>query len=207
MSGLLVFFPHNTVMIARLRGTFHRLDHGEANVDVRGVGYAVSVPTDAESALEEGKECDLWIATYVREDRLELYGFTEKGSRRLFELLIAQSGIGPKMALELCAVPRDLLVQAVERSDAGILTSVKGVGKKKAEKLILELKGTMERHPEIFRSAGADGTSDGPTHDQDALDALVALGYETSVVLQALRKLPPDLGSTEERVTEVLRSL
>ena len=193
-------------MIARLRGSIERLSPGEAIVDAGGVGYAVSLPIDVWETLPENAEQTLWIYTYVREDRFDLYGFHDIPSRTLFVQLIGQSGIGPKTALELCAVPRALLLQAIDQQDAGILTNVKGVGKKTAEKLLVELKSVCEKHPEIFQQA--DGTSIATESvDQDAISALSSLGYDTPTILQVLKDLPADLGTTEERVTAALRSL
>ena len=194
-------------MIARLRGTIERLDPGNAIVDVSGVGYRVVLPITDWDVLLDATEHHLYISTYVREDRLELYGFLEPGSCTLFELLIAQSGIGPRMGLELCAVPRDLLGHAADQSDHKLLMTVKGVGKKMAEKLLVELRTMIEKQPTIF-GASTDGDSGAtPTIDQDAIAALSSLGYETSTILQVLKELPEDLASTEERVTAALRSL
>ena len=193
-------------MIARLRGTIQRLSTGNAIVDVRGVGYMVSTPINTWENITDGDDCTLWISTYVREDRLELYGFVDQGSCTLFELLIAQSGIGPKMGLELCAVPRDLLLQAVDKNDPGLLSTVKGIGKKKAEKLLVELRTVVEKQPIIF-GTNTGKTASSKQYDEDAISALTCLGYDTPTILQVLRELPKDLGTTEERVTEALRSL
>ena len=194
-------------MIARLQGTANRLKTGEALIDVKGVGYLVSLPIDAWEKLKDGTECTLWISTYVREDRLDLYGFLDQGSRSLFELLISQSGIGPKMGLELCAVPRELLLQATQQNDPKLLSTVKGIGSKKAEKILVELKNMIEKEPEIFGHFTKRTGVKEETFDQDAIDALTTLGYDTSTILQALKKLPADLGTTEERVAEALRTL
>lgn len=193
-------------MIARLKGIIDRSAPGEAVIDVEGVGYAVSLPMDVWDTLPNGSKCTLWIATYVREDRFDLFGFMDKPSRTLFTVLLSQSGIGPKTALEMCAVPRELLLQAINQQDAGILTTVKGIGKKTAEKLLVELKSVVEKHPEIFDRV--DGkTANTNAYDQDAVSALNSLGYDTPSILQILKDLPEDLTTTEERVTAALRSL
>jgi Holliday junction DNA helicase RuvA len=191
-------------MIDHLRGTIARQHPGEVTVDVHGVGYRVFVPLDVWEKAEEGAEQTLWTSTYVREDRLDLFGFLDHAGRALFEELLAISGIGPKMALELCSVPRGLLAQAVHEEDAGILTSIKGIGKKTAEKLLLELKNLAEKHPEILRSATGETRG---RMDPDAVAALEALGYDSSTIMHALKALPKDLGTTEERVAAALRSL
>ncbi len=189
-------------MIAHLRGAVHKMDLGEATVDVAGVGYKVNVPLDVWEGLEEGQNRMLWISTYVREDRFELYGFADAAGLRMFEEFLKLPGIGPKTALELCAVPRSLFAQAIAEDDHRLLTSVKGIGKKTAEKLLVELKSLDEKRPGMFASAGAKGS-----FDQDAISALTALGYDQQTVMHALKELPPALTSTEERVAAALRSL
>ncbi len=193
-------------MIAHLRGTVHKLGVGEVTVDVRGVGYRVAVPIDAWERLEEGQPSMLWICSYIREDRFDLYGFPDRSGQLLFEELIKLQGIGPKMGLELCAVPRNLLLQAAQDADPALLTKIKGVGKKTAEKLVIELKSLLEKHPGIL-GTGAGGVSTRHEYDQDAVAALAVLGYDSPTIQQVLRDLPPTLRSTEERVAAALRSL
>jgi holliday junction DNA helicase RuvA len=192
-------------MISSLRGTIHRGPPGEVTVDVAGVGYRVFVPLDAWERLDEGSKRMLWICTYVREDRLDLFGFPEASGRRFFEALIAMAGVGPRLGLELCAVPKDLLLQAVRDDDATVLTRIKGIGRKTAEKLLLELKSFAEKHPDLFRTSSA--TPAAHQYDQDAVEALRNLGYDTPTVLSALKDLPRELKTTEERVAAALRAL
>ena len=194
-------------MIARLEGTMHRLQSSDdAIVDVQGVGYAVCLAPNAWESLKDGEKATIWISTYVREDRLELYGFIDNNTKTLFELLIAQAGIGPKMGLELCAVPRHLLCEAVQNDNHQLLNTVKGIGKKKAEKLIVELRSVLEKHPEIF-GTGTTTASATTQYDEDVMSALTSLGYDTSTILNVLKDLPEDLATTEDRVTAALRAL
>ena len=193
-------------MLSSLRGIVHKGTIGEVTVDVQGVGYRVSVPLDLWETLQEGDQRLLWVSTYVREDRLDLYGFPEAQGRTFFEKLIGMQGIGPKLGLELCAVPKDLLTQAIRDEDASTLQSIKGIGRKTAEKLLLELKSLAEKQPDLFRSLKR-GSDMGHQYDQDAVEALKTLGYDTSTVLNALKKLPKNLKTTEERVKEALRAL
>ncbi len=190
-------------MIAHLRGAVHRMDLGEVTVDVAGVGYKVSVPIDVWEKLEEGTQRMLWISSYVREDRFDLYGFLDAAGRTMFEEFLKLPGVGPRTALELCAVPRSLFAQAIQTDDHRLLTSIKGIGKKTAEKLLVELKSLDEKRPGMF--AESDGKRS--PFDQDAISALTALGYDQQTVLHALKELPPALVSTEERVAAALRSL
>ncbi len=192
-------------MIAHLRGSIHRLDPGEVSVDVQGVGYRVTVPLDAWDALAEGAIRMLWISTYIREDRLDLFGFPDRAGRTLFEELIKKQGIGPRLALELCAVPRSMLITAIQTQDESLLTSIKGIGKKTAEKLLIELRSMIENHPGIFGEDGPDLPAAG--YDQDAAAALASLGYDTPTILQTLKGLPGELKTTEERVAAALRNM
>lgn len=193
------------MMIAHLRGTVHKMDPGEVTVDVAGVGYRVTVPLDVWDELKEAEPRMLWISTYVREDRFDLYGFADRDGQILFEELIKCTGIGPKLGLELCAVPRGLLKQAMDETNVSLLTSIKGVGKKTAEKLLVELRSLAERKPQIFLVKGTEAARG--QFDQDAIAALTALGYDSATAIHALKDLPSTVKTTEERVAAALRSL
>lgn len=192
-------------MIAHLHGNVTRHRPGEVTVDVHGVGYRVQVPLDVWEQLEEGAETTLWISTFVREDRFDLFGFLATHSRTLFEELLNIPGIGPRTALEICGVPRGHIALAVREQDAGPLTDIKGIGKKTAEKLLVELKSLAEKHPSLF--AGTDAGEPRAALDPDAVAALEALGYDAPTITHALKSLPADLASTEDRVAAALRSL
>lgn len=194
-------------MIARLQGTMGKIEPGIAIIDVHGVGYRVMMPTGDWDKLNEGDQCTFFISTYIREDRFDLYGFSDDRSRILFEKLIDISGIGPRTGLELCSIPRSMLSQAVFEKDAAILTAVKGIGRKSAEKLLVELTSMMEKHPILFSHAGASETAGSARFDRDAAAALGQLGFSSEEIMHALETLPKDLKTTEERVTAALRSL
>ncbi len=193
------------IMIAHLRGTIIKGLPGECSVDVAGVGYRVSVPVNTWDGLQEGVDAMLWISTYVREDRLDLYGFSDAETRLLFEQCIGMNGVGPKMGMELCAVPREILLNAVQENDAALLRNIKGVGGKTAEKLLVELKSLVEKAPNLFKTEGSHPL--GANYDRDTIEALVQLGYATHDILSVLKGLPKDLPTTEARVTAALRSL
>lgn len=180
---------------------------GLCMVEIGGIGYRVSVPMSDWEELARGGEHRLWTFTYVREDRLDLFGFLERTTFQLFEQLIEQPGIGPKTALELCSVPRNLLTLAIQTEDYNILTQVKGIGKKTAEKLLLELKGMAEKHPDIFQAAGGKQQAGSTAIDHDAIEALKNLGFAAPSILHALQHIPNECSTTEERVTAALRSL
>lgn len=195
-----------TPMIGHVRGVITKGTPGDASVDVGGVGYRVHLPLPDWDQVHDGASRQIWVTTYVREDRFELFGFLEQATRTLFEELIARPGIGPRIALELCAVPRSLLLQAINEQDSALLSTVKGIGRKTAEKLLVELKGLAEKHPDIFLRP--DGTREkGVGYDQDTIAALTQLGFATPDILRILPNLPKNLKTTEERVTAALRSL
>lgn len=192
-------------MISSLRGTIYRHNPEEITVDVQGVGYGVSVPISVWDTLKNGEETLLHIYTHVREDRLQLYGFLDVNNRTLFTRFINMNGIGPKLALELCAVPKSMLMQAIGAQDPSLLTTIKGIGKKTAEKLLLDLKTLAEKQPDIFGSHGQEQLH--TISDQDAIDALKNLGYDTSSILAVLQNLPDELDTVEERITAAIRAL
>ena len=192
-------------MIAHLRGTVRKLRPELVTVDVHGVGYKVAVPLSVWDELREGKEATLFTHTYVREDRLDLFGFSDEAGRSLFERFLNMDGVGPRTALELCAVPRSLIMQAIGADDPKLLMSIKGIGKKTAEKLLVDLRSLAEKEPHIFGSG--ERVAGSGQYDQDAIEALKTLGYDTSTIMSALKNLPADLATTEERITAALRSL
>lgn len=193
-------------MIAHLHGIAKKHLGGEVTVDVHDVGYRVTTPLNVWERIEDGAIIRLWISTYVREDRLALFGFLDERMRMLFEKLLERPGIGPRLALELCGCPSHLLAQAIA-GDTEILQMVKGVGKKSAEKLVIELKSLAGKHPELFTSTSGTTQQYPSVREDDAVAALKELGYEHSAILQALAKLPKELRTPEERITAALRSL
>ncbi len=193
-------------MLYSVTGTIHRLLPPLVTVATSGgVGYIVSVPLPVWESLDDKKIATLITYTFVREDRLELFGFLKETERTFFTELLNLDGIGPKTALELCSISRSLLENAVSENDGSMLTKVKGIGKKTAEKLLVDLKSMHEKHPEWFASGGKSSASG--VLDEDAVTALVALGYDRSTVIDAVKKLPKSITRTEDRVTAVLRSI
>ncbi len=192
-------------MIAHLHGTVTRHNPGELTVDVGGVGYRVLVPLDVWEHVEEGDTTRLWISTFVREDRFDLFGFLTAQSRVFFEKLLGMAGIGPRMALEICSVPRGLISMAIREGEASPLTSIKGIGKKTAETLLVELKSLAEKFPALFTESVGGIVQF--AMDPDAIAALEALGYDAPTITHTLKSLPADLATTEDRVAAALRSL
>jgi Holliday junction DNA helicase RuvA len=161
-------------VIAHLRGRILRKGTQEAVIDVQGVGYRVAIPLSTFYRLgEPGGEVELLVHTHVREDALALYGFLTAQEQSLFERLIGVSGVGPKVALGiLSGIEAPDLVEALRGGDVLRLTRIPGVGKKTAERLVLELRDKM---PPPGAGAAVE-KKPAPTRD-DLLSALVHLGY------------------------------
>jgi holliday junction DNA helicase RuvA len=187
-------------MIAHIRGQLLRRSPQAVVVDVAGVGYEVHVPLSTFYKLgEEGSAASLMIHTHVREDALTLFGFATAGELTLFEKLIGVAGVGPKLALNiLSGIEAPELVAALRSSDLVRLTRVPGVGKKTAERLILELKDKLppvvEAEPEITVPVSAK---------DDLLSALANLGYSRAEAERAVDRVLRDGGS--DRFDDLLR--
>jgi holliday junction DNA helicase RuvA len=187
-------------MIGTISGTLRYKDLHTLVVDTSGVGYKVSVTTDTTLDLVPGEPVFLWTHLAVRENALDLYGFLEKESLELFELLITISGIGPKTALGILNVATPgMLRQAVSTEDTSYLTKVSGIGKKNAEKIVLELRDKLVATP---GEAGVNMSSHG-----DVIEALVSLGYSEREAREALKKIPKEIDETSEKVKAALKHL
>jgi Holliday junction DNA helicase RuvA len=169
-------------MIARLSGTVLEKHPMRVVVDVGGVGYDVHVPLSSFSAIgEPGTTLALRVHTHVREDALMLFGFTSQTELTVFERLIAVSGIGPRLALAvLSGLPPGELVSAITRSDVSRLTRIPGIGKKTAERIVLELKDKLAAAVPGDPAPAAAGPR------EDLLSALVNLGYHRPTAEKAV---------------------
>jgi Holliday junction DNA helicase RuvA len=181
-------------VIAHLRGKLAQKDPSRIIVDVNGVGYEVFVPVTTFSALPGlGSEVSIDIHTHVREDIIALYGFSTRRERTIFEKLMTISGIGPKLAVTILSGGSvEDLVGAIKRSDLARLTSIPGVGRKTAERIILELKDKLQD----FAEAQAK-----PAVEVDVLSALENLGYNRALAENAVRRAT---NGDSEPVFEVL---
>ena len=180
-------------MIAQLRGRLLRKGPQEAVLDVGGVGYRVAIPVSTFYRLgEPGAEVELRTYTHVREDTLALYGFLTGAEQELFERLISVGGVGPKLAVNiLSGIEVPDLVAALRTSDVFRLTRVPGVGKKTAERLIVELKDKMPAgEPDAVPPAPASGRP-----KEDLLSALVNLGYSRGEVERGVDRALREDGS------------
>lgn len=172
-------------MIAHLRGRLLSKTPNQAIVECAGVGYEVTISVATFTALPaESAEAALHIHTHVREDQIALFGFSETQEKRLFEKLLTISGIGPKLAITvLSGIAADRLVAAIRSSDHASLTRIPGIGKKTAERVVLELKDKLDDM--AVPAASSEGTHHGPAGD-DALSALVNLGYPRPTAQKAI---------------------
>jgi Holliday junction DNA helicase RuvA len=171
-------------MIAHLRGKLLAKHPNQVVVETAGVGYeaVISVPTFSDLP-ECGVEVALHIHTHVREDQIALYGFLHPSEKKLFEKLITVSGIGPKLAITiLSGMAADDLTRAIRGNDLTRLTKIPGIGKKTAERMVLELRDKL---PEVSESPAPAATTLSGT-EEDVLSALVNLGYQKAAAEKAL---------------------
>jgi len=171
-------------MIAHLRGRLFSKQPGQAIVEAAGVGYDVTISVPTFTALPaEGAEVSLYIHTHVREDALALYGFMDRNEKRLFERLITVSGVGPKLAITiLSGLNPERTVAAIRAQDHATLTRIPGVGKKLAERLVVELKEKLED----LAIAPAPSERRLAPAAEDVLSALVNLGYQRPAAQKAI---------------------
>jgi len=197
-------------VIAHLSGTLLDKRVQRLIVDVHGVGYEVHVPLSTFYGIgDAGGAVSLHIHTHVREDALLLYGFATPLEQQLFERLISVSGIGPKVGLAvLSGIEPSDLIRAIEREDIARMTSIPGVGKKTAERIVLELKDRLPRAP-IGAAAGGGGPVEPPAIKDDVISALINLGYHRPLAEKAAEsaiKGTPD-GDFEQTLKQALREL
>ena len=177
-------------MIALLRGVLIEKHPNQAIVDAGGVGYDVTIPVSTYSHLPEaGSEVRLRIYTHVREDALALFGFLTQDEKALFEKLISVSGIGPKMAMAvLSGIPALDLIGSIRRGEVERLVRIPGVGKKTAERMVLELRDKMPAPSGEGPAASGAPAAALTTVEQDVLSALLNLGCARPAAEAAVRK-------------------
>jgi holliday junction DNA helicase RuvA len=192
-------------VIGSLRGTvLEREASGEVLVEVGGVGYRVLVPLGALPALEPGGPAFLFTHHHVRDDAMVLYGFPTREERDTYEVLLGSAGVGPALALKILSVHSpNALGRAVADEDLEALTLVPGVGKRTAERLLVELRARLELPVSSGSSGSLDGTG-GPR--VEVREALSGLGYGPEEVREVLARLP-ESGSSEDLLRDALKML
>lgn len=202
-------------MISYVRGELASIEEDKAIIDVGGVGYGVYMPQQSLSLLPEaGSEVKLYTYLNVKEDAMQLFGFLTRDDLEIFRLVIGVSGIGPKGGLNIlsCMNPDELRF-AIMSGDAKAISAAPGIGKKTAEKLIVELRDKVDIEDMLEHAAHGkeDGASVMPSADSDmqteAVQALVALGYGSAESLRAVKKVSPECETVEDILKEALKYL
>ncbi len=200
-------------MFYYLKGTVAHVEQNLAVIDCAGVGYACVTSQNTLASLKIGEQATLYTFLHVREDIFELYGFSDPGECSCFKLLIGISGVGPKAAVAILSVltPQKLAL-AVVSDDEKALTLAQGVGKKLAQRILLELKDKMEKEQGIFPdkagvSLSGAAMQGGDAKIAEALEALAVLGYQKAEAMRILSKLDTERLSLEETVRLALKSL
>lgn len=188
-------------MITQLAGTVAHKDIRYVVLDVHGVGYKVYASAETIERLSTDKPVRIWTHQVIREDSADLYGFELKDELEFFELLIGISGIGPKTALGILNLASlSTLKRAIVSGDSTYLTKVSGIGKKNAEKIVLELKDKLIA---VFDETESP---DAQSHN-DSLEALKSLGYSEREARDALKKVSPEVTDVGEVVRHALKIL
>lgn len=190
-------------MISYLAGKIIHKSQKYIIVKVGGIGYQVFLNPVVQTELIAGQELALFIHEQIREDAIDLYGFRSPVELDMFELLLSISGIGPKSALGIMAIATvEDLKETIARGDPSLLTKVSGIGRKTAERVILELR---EKVCQI--SVKGEASVSGAVVSGDEIDALMALGYTLAQAREALRRVDPALKDSGERIRQALKTI
>ena len=197
-------FLYFETMISYLNGKILNKGNNYVIITVGGIGYQVFVNSTMLADLQIGQDAEVYTHQYVREDSLDLYGFKSMGDLEMFELLLSISGIGPKSALGVLAVASvEDVKESIARGDSSLLTKVSGIGRKTAERVVLELRekiGKLKFETGNLKSGG--GSASG-----DEIDALMALGYSMVQARDALRAVDPKIKDSGERIRQALKNV
>ena len=197
-------------MFYHIEGIVTELEPNLVVLDCGGVGYALNATMNTVSYIHMGDKVKLYVAEAIGENNFDLYGFYTKGEKRCFELLVSVSGIGPKAALSILSYSTpETLALAIMNDDVKALTVAPGVGKKIAQRVILELKDKMSKETagqEIRLPATVPVTGQSDTMG-DAMTALAVLGYSSAEIAPALKKIDVTGMSAEEIIKAVLKQM
>ncbi len=189
-------------MIAHIKGKIIDKSEKSLVIEANGLGYLVFSPTSTIlNSPKVGEDISLWTYLAVRETALDLYGFETRDEKSFFELLIGVSGIGPKNALSILSLaPIEILKKAIGSGDTTYMTKVSGIGKKTAEKIVVELRDKLS----ALGHNDADGSLRG---DADVIEALQSLGYSQHEIRNALKEVSPETTGINEKIKEALKIL
>lgn len=186
-------------MFGHITGKIFDLKGARAVIDVHGLGFNINSTLAYLSKLRTGSEASFWVHTAVRENSIELYGFETEEELRVFELLLTVSGVGPKSGLAILSVAGvKAIEQAVATEDTSALVKISGIGRKTAEKIVLELNGKLG-----LSQDGGTLTSE----DVDVFEALKSLGYRERDIQETIKNLPEGLTGTNEKIKYALSNL
>lgn len=187
-------------MIAHITGTIRDKNERFVIVETGGLGYKVFMSADTIGELSIGQQTSLYTYLAVREDALDLYGFTTEEHQVFFEMLLSVSGIGPRSALSILSLATiDVLKKAIATGDTNYLTKVSGIGRKTAEKIVIELRDKLAAHK--------DDSQTNLRGEHDTLEALKSLGYSQNEARDALKDIDPTIIGTSERLKLALQIL
>ena len=196
-------------MIHFIRGKLAILNPGSIVIENNGIGYGLTVPENSSFFLaKEGEEVFAYTSMIVREDDISLYGFSDRETQRMFHRLMSVTGVGAKAAMAiLSAMPLQELIRAILFEDAVTLTRANGIGKKSAQRIVLELKDKVEA-ADGLNAGTVQALTGSPTDARgEAADGLMALGYTKSEALTALSKITEEELSAEEYIKKALKRL
>lgn len=188
-------------MIGYLKGEVKEKTQDGVIIYISGVGYSVNIPNSFISKLKIGEHAEIFVYTHAREDILALFGFESREDLDFFKLLLSVSGIGPKVALAICSsAPTNKLKNSISKGDPSLLSAVSGVGKKTAEKAVVELKNKLG-----FIGDGNKIFEGGDT--EEVYEALLSLGFQKNEILDAIRNLPNNMENTDDKIRYILKKI
>ena len=189
-------------MIAQIIGKITQKTEKSLIVNTNGVGYQIFVSTDTISAVGNvGETVELWTYLAVRETAMDLFGFETIDEKNFFELLLSVSGIGPRSALSILSVaPMETIKKAIGSGDTSYLTKVSGIGKKTAEKIVVELRDKLS-------ALGHNDESGSLREESDVLEALQSLGYSLHLARNAVKQIDGSIIETNARIKQALKIL
>jgi len=187
-------------MIGYLEGTIQKKIDNNIIVKCNGVGYLVYISRNLFTEIEETEPISLYVHTAVSEDSIRLFGFQEIESLKMFKLLITVSGVGPKTALEIMNNPLSSLKYAISSGDSSLLVKTKGIGKKTAERIIIDLKG------KVIAGQKPSDYEDYKDIDADAVIALQNLGFRRHQIIEKINSMPKNITKTEDIIRYFLQN-
>jgi holliday junction DNA helicase RuvA len=192
-------------MISYIEGTIKDIDAKHACVlTTSGVGYEVQLGKEDIEKITEGDVAAFFVHTHVREDTFELFGFSNKSDKIMFEQLTSISGIGPRSALSILSLSgSETLYEHVVKNNTAYLTQISGIGKKIAEKIVLELRDKLPKIAFNFNTEG--GVTHTHTENMEVFEALKAMGYSHKEAKDALDTIPKELVTTSDKIKAALR--